>query len=364
MKLASPENKIRLTSLEDPKTMQNRDTLSALQEVLFNAEVIYPETGNKIIDFNGTYEIELRDKPAPTKTFGDESSPAGFEEEKILLFRGTGSIINGSLTGQLIIPKNIDLNFGAGSIRILGISKDSPREAFGSEKPIIGGTSLIIPDDKIGPEIKATFGGKASESLIFPSTSILVESTLSDRSGINVSGLGIGQELSIQVNKNDPIIVSEKFTALNGSFQAGSFSFQISGLKEGENLVTIRAWDNLGNGSLFSQKITVEGSDRLRILKHKTYPNPAESESNFEITHNRPGENLIVVLSVSNTIGQILFSESFRFLKAEAEISGLSWLFYQIQTKYPAKGTYIYKVSLQSQTDNSIATTSGKILIK
>jgi hypothetical protein len=364
MKLAASENKIRLTSLEDPKTKQNLDTLSSLQEVQFNAEVVDPETGNKIIDFNGTYEIELRDKPAPIKTLGDESSPTEFEEEKILLFRGTGSIVNGGLTGQLIIPKNIDLNFGAGSIRILGINKDSPQEAFGSEKPIIGGTSPNIPEDKNGPEIKATFEGKNSESLIFPSTSILVESSLSDVNGINVSGLGIGQELSIQVNENGPIIVSEKFTALNGSFQEGSFSFQISGLKEGENIVTIRAWDNLGNGSLFSQKIIVEGSSRLQILKHKTYPNPAESESNFEITHNRQGENLVAVLSVYNTIGQILFSESFRFVKAEAEISGLSWLFYQSQTKYPAKGTYIYKLSLQSETDNSVATTSGKIVIK
>ncbi len=364
MKLTAPEYKIRLTSLEDPKTRQKLDTLSSLQEVQFNAEVIDPETGNKINNFNGTYEIELRDKPSTSKTLGDESSTAEFEEEKILLFRGSGSIVNGSMTGRLIIPKNIDFNFGEGSIRILGASKDIPWEAFGFEKPIIGGISENIPEDKTGPEIKATFEGKNSESLIFPSTSIFVESNLSDLSGINISELGIGQELSIQVNENGPILVSEKFTALNGNFQEGSFSIQISGLKEGKNVVTIRAWDNLGNGSLFSQEIIVEGSDRLQILKQKTYPNPAESESNFEITHNRPGENLVADLSVYDTNGQILFSESFRFVKAEAEISGLSWLFSQSQTKYPAKGTYIYKLSLQSEADNSVATTSGKIVIK
>jgi hypothetical protein len=129
-------------------------------------------------------------------------------------------------------------------------------------------------------------------------------------------------------------------------------------------VVTILAWDNLGNGSVFSQKIIVEGSDRLQILEHKTYPNPAELQSQFEFTHNRPGENLLVELSVYNLNGQTLFSDSFRFVKAEAEISGLSWLFYQSQTKYPAKGTYIYKLSLQSETDYSVATTSGKIVIK
>ena len=59
-----------------------------------------------------------------------------------------------------------------------------------------------------------------------------------------------------------------------------------------------------------------------------------------------------------------LASASTDVAKAEAEISGLSWLFSQSQTKYPAKGTYIYKLSLQSETDNSVATTSGKIVIK
>ncbi len=176
--------------------------------------------------------------------------------------------------------------------------------------------------------------------------------------------MAIGQELSIQVNENSPIHVGEKFKALNGSFQEGSFSFQLSGLEEGQNTVTIRAWDNLGNGSKFSREIRVEGSDRLQILGHTSYPNPAEIESHFEISHNRPGENLHAVLSVYNTNGQILFSESFRFVKAEAEISGISWLFSPNQTKYPAKGTYLYKLSLQSEMDNSIATVSGKIMIK
>jgi len=364
MKLAAPKYKIRLTSLEDPKTKKTLDTLSAFQEVQFNAEVIEPQTGSKIIGFDGTYEIELRDKPSTSKTLGDESSQAEFEEEKVLLFRGTGSIVNGSLTGKMVIPKNIDINFGLGSIRFVGISKDFSREAFGSEKPIIGGISKKVSGDKTGPETKAIFGGKTFEPLIFPSTSIVVESTLSDLSGINISELGFGEDLSIQVNENSPIIVNEKFTAVNGSYMEGSFSIQLSGLKEGKNLVTIRAWDTLGNGSQFSKEIIVEGSGRLQILKIKSYPNPTELESNFEFIHNRPGENLISVLSVYNTNGQILFSESFRFVKAEAEISGLSWLFSQNQTKYPAKGTYIYKLSLQSETDNSVATTSGKIVIK
>src|SRR5690606_23629104 len=110
-------------------------------------------------------------------------------------------------------------------------------------------------------------------------------------------------------------------------------------------------------------EISVKGSDRLRILNHRIYPNPAQIETHFEFEHNQPGENLILTLAVYQTDGKTLFSKSERLVKANAQIGDLSWFFLQNQTKYPAKGTYIYKLTLQSELDNSIDSVSGLIVI-
>ena len=188
--------------------------------------------------------------------------------------------------------------------------------------------------------------------------------SFSDSSGINVSDLLPSESLTIQLNGGQLTQLSNYFVAKNSSFTSGKVNFRLTGLKEGENLVTIRAWDNLGNGSVFNQKITVKGSGKLRILNYKTYPNPTQIESHFELEHNRSGENLLLTLAIYQTDGKILFMEQERLVKTDAHIGDLSWFFLQNQTKYPAKGTYIYKLSLQSELDNSTDSVSGLIVIQ
>jgi len=338
--------------------------LSALQEVQYEAQVINPSTGRIVNTFTGNYTIELHDKAATSKTLGDESSAVEFREEKVILFKGKGRIVSGLIKGKMIVPKNIAMEYGEGRIRIIGENSDQPWEAYGFDTPTVGGTSGNIPEDSEGPEITGIFGGKEKAPYTFSNTSISMEASFSDSSGINISNQLPSENLTIQLNGNTPIQLNKYFVAVNNSFTSGKVNFRLNGLKEGKNLVTIRAWDNLGNGSVLNQEIIVQGSDRLRILTHKTYPNPTQIVSHFEIEHNKPGENIILMLAVYQTDGKILFTKSERLVKADAHIGDLSWFFLQKQTKYPAKGSYIYKLSLQSELDNSTDSVSGLIVIQ
>lgn len=364
MKLARPEFQIEFTSFKNSSNQTTLDTLSALQEVEFEAEVINPASGSISSAFEGLYSIEFHDKPKTANTLGDESSPLEFPEIENLIFKGQGKIVDGKIKGRMIIPKNINLEFGAGGIRIIGESTSQGWEAYGFKTAIIGGTSSVTPIDTEGPIINALFGGKGQSSITFPSKTIKLEASFSDSSGINISGFLPAENLTVQINENAPEILNSYFTSENNTFKTGKLTFTLKGLIEGKNLVTIRAWDNLGNGSVLNQEIIVEGSDKLKILSHKTYPNPTQIESHFTIEHNQPGENLILTLAIYQTDGKTLLMESERLVKANARIDDLSWIFLQNQTKYPAKGTYIYKLTLQSEIDNSVDSVSGLILIQ
>ncbi|WP_332911317.1 T9SS type A sorting domain-containing protein [Algoriphagus boritolerans] len=179
-----------------------------------------------------------------------------------------------------------------------------------------------------------------------------------------MSGFIGGQDLTIQVNNQSPIVLNEAFLAKNNSFRSGTFKIVVTGLEEGQNTLTIIAWDNVGNQSTSTITVEIRGSNSIQIIRHKVFPNPATTESNFEIKHNRPGENLNLLIEVYSIAGQILFSESFRLLQAEENIRDLSWIFLQNQTKYPAKGTYIYKLELYSESDLTMDSVSGKIVIR
>jgi len=62
--------------------------------------------------------------------------------------------------------------------------------------------------------------------------------------------------------------------------------------------------------------------------------------------------------------GQILFTEEKRFVKAAEMLTAGEWIFLQSKTKYPAKGTYIYRLTLQSETSENRDSVSGKLVIQ
>lgn len=364
LKLAIPDLEIKVTAMEDSESGALEDTLKAFQEILLKAEVVDPLTQALQSGFNGEYHLELRDKPVQVRTLGDESTSYEFEEEKILIFRGQGKIQSGNLEARFIIPKGIIPEFGNGNLRIRAWDNQSGYSAMGSISPLVGGEKSTESQDTTGPEISMAINGQSTRPFIFPTPNLEIEALLYDQSGINISGNLPDQSLSIQVNDLPPIILNEDFLALEGGYQKGILKTFISGLSEGKNTITIRAWDTFGNGSIQILEVEIKGSNFLQILDHKVFPNPASTVSNFEITHNRQGENLTLSLTVYSPSGQILFLESFRLLRAEQNIRDLSWSFFQSQTKYPAKGTYIYKLTLQSETDFSSDSVSGKLVIQ
>ena len=364
LKLSIPELGIKINAIEKIPSGDQTDTLAAFQEILVKAEVTDPISGATQAGFDGVFELELRDKPVEAVTLGDESSPFSFEEETHLLYKGEGKIENGYLEARLFIPSTINPELGEGNLRITGKDSQSNLFALGLAKPIIGGSDENRTGDRIGPEIAIKINGQSSGPFTFPITRLQIEGLLSDRSGINVSGFDPSKNLSIQVNEEEPIILNESYVAQEGGFQKGRFLTQVSGLREGKNTLTIRASDNLGNESVFRQDLEIRGSGQLEIISHKAYPNPATVESRFELSHNRPGENLNLTFEVFSLTGQILFSEVFRLVKAEENIRDLSWIFFQSQTKYPAKGTYIYKLTLQSEIDSTADSVSGKLVIQ
>ncbi|EAZ79097.1 type IX secretion system sortase PorU [Algoriphagus machipongonensis] len=363
LKLANPELSIEVTSIQD-KEGNSLENIHRTKEVILEALLIDPLTGATQFGFEGTYELEILGKPVETETLGDENNPFSFSEDKTVLFRGSGIVSEGEIKSTFILPKGIDEAEISGKIRLSAQeSKVNGFEAFGYSSAIISNESGDIIDSE-GPAIEVFANGTAIQKQSFPSKSLNMELVFEDSSGIDISGQFAGRNILIQVNNGEEINLNQDFVASDNSYKKGQVSFFLTGLEEGKNQILIQAWDNLGNQSILSLEILIEGSERFRILNYQTYPNPTNDVSNFVLEHNRPGENIQMTISVFQTTGQAIYSDSFRLINAAAKIEDISWIFLQNQTKYPAKGTYIYKITLQTETDNSMAVASGQIVIK
>ncbi|SDD02597.1 Peptidase family C25 [Algoriphagus faecimaris] len=364
MRLAAPNYEVRLISLNDPEEME-LESLSGNQIVQYEADIWDPIANQSVENFDGEVTVQLWDRLKTSRTLGDESSPIEFSEEKTLLFQGEAKVENGKIHGRLRVPSQISTDLERGSLRFFAIDSLRERDAAGSSKPLLGGEAIPESFDDVGPKISLFMENKEVVPLsTFKSRLIPTEITFFDSSGIDVSGLDPEKILSLQLNSNPEINLNQLFKAKKGDFIEGIVKLKLEDLVEGKNQIRIQAYDLAGNRNILELEFILEGTDRLRILSHKTFPNPASSESHFEIRHNRAGENLMMRLEVFNLEGKILYSESLRLVEAGAVIGDLSWIFLQNQTKYPAKGTYIYKLALQSEVDQTMDIASGQIVIE
>jgi len=366
LKLAIPELETRTESIFDVRMEVSTDTLRAKQQVRITGQVTDPLTGAVLTGSNGVYDIQITDKPRTLKSLGDESEPAEFLEEQNLLFKGKGVIKDGEFVSNIFIPKNIDYSMGMGTIRIFAELENGIDEAMGAVSVPITGTSSYQSTDTEGPKIQMSYGQDMPTltDSTFPSANLPLRIHLEDPSGINISSQNIGQDILLRINDRNPIILNNNFSAIENSFQKGEIHTFLTGLKEGPNTISLEAWDNLGNRSEKTEIINIKGSRELRILSHITYPNPSTEKSNFRITHNRQSENLFLELEVYSVQGSIIFKSTRRYLEADFLLDDLEWIFFRSKTKYPVKGTYIYRLLLTSEKDGSSDIKSGKIIIQ
>jgi hypothetical protein len=340
------------------------DTLKSLQQIRFKGLITHPLTQTPVDSFNGIFEISLTDKPLIRTTLGDENNPATYIDDQIYLHRGKGKVVDGHFEGEIFIPKNIDPTFGKGTLRLFAQDNKTLEEAFGADHIVIGGSSSTKLNDNKGPQIQLYIQDSLQSEKKVSSTRVHLLATLEDKNGINISPLHPDQPISLRINNGEKINLNPYYKSLNGSYTKGIVEAFINGLEEGLNILTLQAWDNVGNTSSQTIELRLMGSQKIRILSHHTYPNPASTISHFEITHNRPGENLVLQVQIFSFSGSKIFAAHRRFPKAGSSLGDISWIFMQNKTKYPAKGTYLYKLELKSEEDGSSDTKSGKIIIQ
>ncbi|MBC6366638.1 type IX secretion system sortase PorU [Algoriphagus sp. AK58] len=364
LNLAHAELGVKIEKIEDLQTGIEVDSVRPSQAIQLSGTVIDPISSAHIPNFSGEFQLELRDQPEVISTLGDENSPFEFEDENRILFKGKGEVKNGKFSGQIKAPVDLGEEFRKGNLRIIAWDSNNRMQATGFEQLNLGGPQTSQSSDLIGPEIQVSIARTRQTPFVSSSRQVELTADFYDLSGIYVSNQNSDQILRVQINQSPPIPISELFKSLEGGFQKGQVILVIKDLQEGLNQIQIAAWDNAGNKGELSFSIEVRGSETLRIIEHQVYPNPSSEKSTFLFRHNRPGENLLGILEVYSSTGQILFSESRRFVKAEEIIDNWHWIFFQSKTKYPGKGTYIYKLTLRSESDLTSDTASGKLLIQ
>ncbi|MBQ2322000.1 MAG: type IX secretion system sortase PorU [Bacteroidales bacterium] len=242
--------------------------LQALAASVLKGSVRTP-MGDVDTTFNGMVRLTLYDKPITRQTSGVGSGvPMSWEEHGPKLFSGKVNVSNGRFSSSFILSKEFDLNAGYGRA-LMYASADDGRDAMGAtDAVLIGGMSDANLTDTIGPEITAWVDYNLDSDGRPTSSTPILYLKLTDPQGINLSGQGVGHDISLIIDSNraGAVSLNDYFSYSPDDFSKGTVAYPLSDVSLATHSFTIKAWDNLNNSSSATFLINLDPScSKIRV---------------------------------------------------------------------------------------------------
>ena len=289
------------------------------------------------------------------------SKKARFATRRNIIYKGKATVTGGEFKFEFVVPKDIAYKLGSGKISYY--AENGSDDANGSYfEFLIGSTSSNAIVDEEGPDaelfvndIQFAFGGLSNED---PTIIGLV----SDDNGINTVGTGIGHELTLTLDDEEPIIVNEYYEAGLDDYQSGTISYPFRDLEEGRHSVTLKVWDVANNSATAYTEFVVANSAELALEHVLNYPNPFSNSTTFWLTHNRPGDVLDVTVQVFTVSGKLVKSIKTSQVSQGATFNEITWDGRDDFGNKIGKGVYVYRVMVKA-SDGVSAEAMEKLVI-
>ncbi|GAB2956176.1 type IX secretion system sortase PorU [Hymenobacter coalescens] len=355
MRLAMPHYVARATRLSDANdpTHAPLDTIRALQRVQLEGEIVHPVTSALQNSFNGEVQVTVYEKMSVVRTLGNErlADTARVNVQKDVVYDGKATVRNGRFTAQFVVPKDINYSFGFGKISLYASDTTQNIDAHGANPRLtIGGASASALNDTIPPLIRLAmddttfvFGGMTQ-----PNTRLLAR--LSDDSGINTAGTGIGHELTATLDNNPTkvTILNEYYTADLNVFTRGRIDYPFKDLALGPHVLRVKAWDTFNNSAEKEIEFIVARDEKLALNHILNYPNPFAGHTTFHFDHNRAGQPLDIQVQIFTVSGKLVRTLSAYLGSSDAHVSSITWNGRDEYNDQLARGVYVYRLSVRT----------------
>jgi hypothetical protein len=359
VQMVYPKLKVAATQLNGQPINTSTDTLKALSTVTIKGEV-QDAGGNKLSNFNGIVYPTVYDKVDSLKTLRNDSTgnnQSGFfnyQIQKNILYKGKASVTNGDFEFTFIVPKDIKYNVGSGRISFYVQNGFDDGSGYNSNLKI-GGINNNAITDKLGPEVKLymnnekfVFGGLTNNTPV-------VYALLSDSSGINTVGNGIGHDITVTVNDDAGKIynVNDYYQSNLNSYSSGKVIYPIETLSAGRHSIKLKVWDINNNSSDAYTEFTVAESADMVIDRILNYPNPFTTNTRFFFEHNLTCQTLQVDIKIFTVSGKLIKNLS-QYVDCQGyRLDGISWDGRDDYGDPIGKGVYIYKLKVSTAEGRS-----------
>ena len=375
-------NKLQYTLLGDPALQLNTprqkmvvdsiNGMPATQGIKLAAGSIVKITGHVELnnetdtDFNGIVTLSVRDaEETITCRLNDRSSTGAdkafvYQDRTNYLYRGSENVTEGVFHFTFAIPKDISYTDGSGLMTLYAINADKTRSAHGENESfeLIGSSTALT--DSIGPSVYCYLNSKNFKNGGKVNTTPYFIAELYDDSGINASGSSIGHDLELIIDgdMNQTYNLNNYFEYDFGDYRSGSIGFSIPQLSIGTHKLLFRAWDILNNSTTTELLFEVSEDAGAGEVNVTCTQNPASTNTQFVITHDRPGSELKVTLDVFDLGGRQLWRQTDTVMATNDTVT-IDWNLNVAGGSRLHTGLYLCRLTLNDGDSQTI-----KLLIK
>ncbi len=359
MRLANPNFQVKTTSIDGKNVETQTDTIRTLSVVTVKGFVA-DSNGVKLTSFNGEIIPTVYDKALQVETLGNAGqTPMGYSVQNNVIYKGLASVKNGEFEFSFFVPKDISYKIDKGKILYYAYNETVDAQGY-FDGFYVGGVSNNTVSDSKGPDVELflnsdsfTDGGQVSAS------SVLI-ANISDATGINTSGTGIGHDITavLDGDYSNIMTLNDYFQADKDLYTSGKIIFPLTDLAEGEHVLKLKVWDVLNNSSEVEIRFVVK--DDFRIESVSCYPNPMQGQTKFVFKHNQPDESFDVTLHVFSSSGAQMDVLKTTVGSLGTESLPFEWIPADRLVKMKP-GVYIYRLTVTTN-DGKIGTGSGRLV--
>jgi hypothetical protein len=359
MRLANPSCQVKTTSIDGKDVAVQADTIRTLSVVTVKGFVA-DNNGAKLTSFNGEIIPTVYDRAQQVETLGNGGqTPMSYTVQNNVIYKGLASVKNGEFQFSFFVPKDISYKIDKG--KILYYAYDETLDAQGYfDGFYVGGVSNNTTTDSKGPDVKLFMNSDSFKDGDQVSASSILLANISDETGINTSGTGIGHDITaiLDDDNSNIMVLNDYFEADKDIYTSGKIVFPLTGLTEGKHTLTVKVWDVLNNST--EVKISFVVKDNFRIETVSCYPNPMWEQTQFIFTHNHPDETFDVRLEVFSSSGSQV--DVFKITVGSSGIESLPFEWAPASRQVKVKpGVYIYRITVTAN-DGKVGTGSGRLV--
>ena len=355
LRFTYPEKRIVVSKIDDLDTISEVH-LAPMDSVRVEGWVADAD-GNVDVTFNGVVYPKLFDNKSTFTTLNNQgiiNNVFTYTNYSDVLYEGGFPVVNGRFSCMFKVPRSVNNQNGYAKMSFYAVDTINEADANGFFKKIIVDENPSVTPTFEGPEINLSWNeGHLS-------------ATLHDPYGFYHYSSVIGRDMMLCVeskNESKSLIVNDYFEQTVGDFTSGKIDLDLDLLEEGDNLISLRAWNTHDVSNTASITVNVVGNELVKSMKNVVnYPNPFSESTCFTIEYDKDNVTVDVDIHIYDVAGRLVNVLEYNDLSGT--ILKMDWNGFDAYGNHLASGVYIYKVYLKDSEGFESNTSQRMIVLK